>query len=125
MPSLQRIISIALIAGQLSACTTWRTETVSPADVLRVYRPAKVRVEHLDGHLEVLYDPEVRKDTVVGRRAAYDPTPNRALSFTQIKQVATRDVSTGRTVGFVLGLGLIAALVARSIRFQALGNLGY
>jgi len=126
MSSLQRIMSIALMAGHLSACTSWRVETLSPAEVIRVHRPAKVRLEDIDGHREVLYGPEVQGDTVIGRRAVSDPAPNRALALSQIKQVATRHVSSGRTVGFVLGIGLIVAVVVHAAENPHLqfGNLG-
>jgi hypothetical protein len=125
MSSPQRVIAIVLMAGQLSACTSWRVETLSPAEVIRVHRPAKVRLEDTDGHREVLYRPEVQGDTVKGRRAVSDPAPNRGLALSQIKQVATRHVSSGRTVGFVLGLGLIVAVVVHAAEYPTLGNLGY
>ena len=34
-----RIIAIVLIACQLSACTSWRVETLSPADVINQRAP--------------------------------------------------------------------------------------
>jgi hypothetical protein len=81
MSSQPRILSIALMAGHLSACTSWHVETLSPAEVIRVHRPAKVRVEDSDGHREVLYGPEVQGDAVIGRRTVSDPAPNRVLAL--------------------------------------------
>jgi hypothetical protein len=119
MSSPHRVIAIVLMAGQLSACTSWRLETLSLADVIRAQHPSQLRVERRDGHREVLHEPEVQGDSLLGRailalgrRGEDDKVSNRALSLTEITQVATRHVSPGRTAGLVLGIGAILALIA-------------
>src|SRR5712671_4207397 len=105
--SLQRVIAIVLVAGQLSACTSWRPEGLSPAEVIRTERPTALRVERQDGHREVLYQPQVQGDSLLGRRAEDDTMSNRALALMDVKQVATRHVNAGRTAGVFFGMGLL------------------
>ncbi|HEY7192386.1 MAG TPA: hypothetical protein VH439_01495 [Gemmatimonadales bacterium] len=109
MSSFQRVIAIVLLAGQLSACTSWRPEGLLPAEVIRTARPTALRVERQDGHREVFYHPHVQGDSLLGR--AYNMS-NRALALMDVKQVATRHVSASRTAGLVLGMGLLVAIVA-------------
>ena len=126
MSSLQRVIAIVVMAGQLSACTSWRQEGLSPAEVIRTEEPTALRVERPDGHREVLYHPQVQGDSLLGRRAEYDKMSNRALALIDVKQVATRHVNPSRTAGLLLGTGLLIALVAAFATFEApLGNPSY
>src|ERR1700694_1499675 len=126
MSSPKRFIAIVLMAGQLSSCTSWRLETLSPADVIRTERPTALRVERQDGHREVLYQPQVQGDSLLGRRAQDDKMSNRALALMDVKQVATRHVNPGRTAGFVIGMGLLIALVAAASSFDIpVGNVSY
>jgi len=120
MSSLQRVFAILLLSGQLSACTGWRLETMSPADVISAQHPSLVRVERNDGRREVLYRPAVKGDSVVGLQAADNSRSNRAVSLTDIREVATLHVRPVRTTALVLGMGLIAAIAA----FAASGPLG-
>jgi hypothetical protein len=120
-----RAITIVLMAGQLSACTTWRLETLSPADVIRTERPTALRVERQDGHREVLYQPQVQGDSLMGRRAEDDKMSNRALALMDVKHVATRHVNPGRTAGFVIGTGLFIALVVAAASFDMSLGWGY
>jgi hypothetical protein len=123
--SLQRVIAIVLMAGQLSACTSWRPEGLSPAEVIRTERPTALRVERQDGHREVLYQPDVQGDSLLGRHAEGDKMSNRALALMDVKQVATRHVSASRTAALVLGMGLLVAIVAAAATFDVpLDNLG-
>jgi len=64
-PPLRRAIAIVVMAGQLGACTSWRVETLSPAEVIREQQPGAVRIERTDGHHEVWYQPEVHGDTLI------------------------------------------------------------
>ena len=108
---LQRSVAVMLMTGQLSGCTGWHVERLSPAEVVERQQPSTIRVESGDGRREVLYEPEVRGDSLIGRRDWSDKQHNRALALTDVKQVATRRVSAGRTAGLVLGIGAIVGVV--------------
>jgi hypothetical protein len=99
----------ALVLGlQLGGCTTWRLEGVAPAELIARDHPAKIRVRGPRQRPEVLYRPEIRGDTLVGRHRAHARTPDRSIALTEVTSVATSHVNAGKTVG--LGLGHVAVL---------------
>jgi len=53
------------MAGQIGGCTAWPLETVSPAEVIAREKPRVVRVQYADEQHEVLYQPEVRGDSLL------------------------------------------------------------
>jgi len=110
-PPLRRAIAIVVMAGQLGACTSWRVETLSPAEVIREQQPGAVRIERTDGHHEVWYQPEVHGDTLIGWWNAYAKTPDRALPLAQIKQVSTNHVSPAKTTVLGVTLGAMFAVI--------------
>lgn len=59
--------AVILMAGQIGGCTAWRLETLSPAESIAREQPSVVRVEYADEQDEVLYQPEVRDDSLLGR----------------------------------------------------------
>lgn len=122
-PSLRRAFTIALMAGQLGACTSWRLETVSPAEVIQQQQPGAVRIERIDGHHEVWYRPEIHGDTLIGRWNIDEKAPDRALPLAQIKQVSTNHVSPTKTTLLGLTLGaMIAAVIAAATWDGPLGG---
>ncbi len=106
--------AVILMAGQIGGCTAWRLETVSPAEVI-ADKPSVVRVQYADEQQEVLYQPEVRGDSLLGRSEPDARQADRALALADVTSVATRHVSGGRTTGLVLGLVGIGAVVGSLI----------
>lgn len=117
---LQRSMVVMLMGGQLGACTSWHLETLSPADVIAREDPSEIRVERADQHYEVLYQPEVHGDSLLGRRQPDAKQPDRTVSLTEVKGVATRRINAGRTTGLVIGIVGIGAVVGALI---ALANM--
>src|SRR5438045_7285411 len=108
-----RISAIVLIACQLSACTSWRVETLSPADVINQRAPDAVRVERADGRREVWYQPQIHGDTLVGFWNTYGKTPDRAVALADIRGISTNHVSAGKTTALGLfGAALIGLAIA-------------
>ena len=103
--------AVILMAGQISGCTAWRLETVSPAEVIARDKPSAVRVQYADEQQEVLYQPQVRGDSLLGRTEPDARQADRAMALADVTSVATRHVSGGRTTGLVLGLAGIGAVV--------------
>ena len=104
-----------LMAGQIGGCTAWRLETVSPAEVIARAKPSVVRVQYADAEPEVLYQPEVRGDSLLGRSEPDARQADRSIALADVTSVATRHVSEGRTTGLVLGLVGIGAVVGSVI----------
>ncbi len=107
---LQRSVAVIVMSGQLSSCTGWRVESLSPVDVIEDQHPGEIRVQRGDGRSEVLYRPEVNGDSLVGRRDWSAKQPDRAVPLTDVKGVATRHVSVGRTAALVLGIGALVGV---------------
>src|SRR2546429_5201950 len=104
------------MSGQIGGCTAWRLETVSPAEVI-VDKPSVIRVQYANEQQEVLYQPEVRGDSLLGRSEPDARQADRAMALADVTSVATRHVSGGRKTGLVLGLVGIGAVVGSLIAF--------
>ena len=112
--------AVILMAGQIGGCTAWRLETVSPAEVIARDKPSVVRVQYADEQHEVLYQPEVRGDSLLGRGEPDARAADRAVALADVTRIATRHVSGGRTTGLVLGIVGVGAVVGSLI---AIGNM--
>ena len=108
---LQRGVAVVLMAVQLSGCTVWQVETLSPVAVVE-RRPESVRVQFGDARSHVLYKPEIRGDSLVGSRSYDSKRHDRAFALAGVTRVETHHVSANRTVGLVLGIAAIGSVVA-------------
>jgi len=88
------------------ACTSWRTESVTPAELIDRDHPDQVRVTTTAGDQVVLSPPVVLGDSL---RA---DTPKAgtavALPLQDVSQIATRQFSSGKTLGLVAGVTLVS-----------------
>ena len=98
--------TLLLMTLQGTACLAWHTEGVAPQVVLATQQPRALRVMRTDGRQLVLQHPVLRGDTLVG---ISDQQEEVRIALTDVRQVATRGFSAGRTVG--LGVGLAAGVV--------------
>jgi len=102
----RRCIAILLLITLHGAgCQAWHTGGVTPQAALETDQPTKVRVTRTDGRQLVLQHPVLRGDTLVGRG---EQQQELRIALTDVRHVATRRFSTGRTVG--LGLGVVGVL---------------
>ncbi|OLC10300.1 MAG: hypothetical protein AUH41_03180 [Gemmatimonadetes bacterium 13_1_40CM_66_11] len=60
-PSLKQSMAILLMASQLSSCTSWRLETVSPRELVDNRHPAVVRVERADAAVKSSTGPKSKE----------------------------------------------------------------
>jgi hypothetical protein len=98
-----------------TACHAWRTEGVSPKAVLATRQQVTLRVTRIDGSQVVLERPVLQGDillgdTLPGTRPDTSVLRDVRIPLTDVREVATRGFSAGRTVG--LGLGVAAGLAA-------------
>jgi len=80
---------------------------VSPAELLTASPPPQVRLKLHDGRRIVVRQPALRADTVVSQ-AANDPF---ALALGEVDSVAVRKGDTGKTIGLVLLIVGVPALL--------------
>ena len=109
---LSRCLAVMLMSSYLSGCTGWRVESLSPAEVVERQQPREVRVEHSDGRREVLYEPQVRGDSLLGRRNWRAKQPDRMLILSDVKEVATPHFSGARTAALVVVVAIVGVIVA-------------
>jgi len=107
---LRRPIAGVLLLCFLAACTSWHVEKeVSPLQLISTKHPRAVRLTRADGSRIVLEQPRIAAgDSLTG-------THNRVLksvAVSDVRQVATRRVSPGKTIGLFLGLSTVAVGIA-------------
>lgn len=116
----RRPIAYAFLLCCFTACSTWHVEEgVSPLLLIATEHPSRLRVTRSDKSRIVLENPRIAgSDTLVGQG---DKGPPR-VAVSDVRQIATQHVSTSKTVGLVLGLSAVAAIV---IAVESLCSNGY
>src|SRR4051794_40250650 len=59
-------LSISLVLGSATACSSWHTQAATPSEVLAVRRPSSARVTLAGGSTVVVHRPRVVGDTLTG-----------------------------------------------------------
>ena len=113
----RRAIALALLLWYVPACTTWQVQQgITPQQLIAARQPDAVRVTLPDSSQIVLHEPTIAGDSVAGIVHGRDSS----VAASDVKQLAIRKVSGGRTFGAVVGLGLLGALIAAGV---ALSNM--
>jgi hypothetical protein len=81
-----------LLAATTAGCTHWKTQSVTPRELVTVRRPSMVRVGRIDGRQLVLDRPEIVGDTVYGaaRGRRHEARSRPAVALSDIETVAIR-----------------------------------
>lgn len=80
------VIILALVVCT-TACTTWRTQWVSPSMVIEGEQPSKVRVVRTDSTRIVVEGPHVAADSLTGRaRNARVAVPLSEVAYLQVRR---------------------------------------
>jgi hypothetical protein len=113
----RRPIASTLLLWYLAGCTTWRVQNLTPQQIIDRWHPAAVRVTTADSSEFILDKPEIAgSDSLAGLR---NGAPS-SVAVSDVTQVAIRKVSTGKTVGLVAGIAVVAVGIAG---FIALSNM--
>jgi hypothetical protein len=105
----RRAIALALLLWYVPACTSWHVEQgVDPQQLVTAQHPKKVRVTLPDRSQLVLDQPNAAGDSLTGLVDGKAAT----VATADVRQIATRKASAGRTVLMVVGLGVVAAGIA-------------
>ena len=107
---LQRSVVGLVASSQLLGCTSWHVETLSPADLIASKEPTAIRVQYADSTSEVLYEPEVQGDMLVGRRQSNGKQSDHAVALADVKRTATRRLDAGRTTALGLAMGAVVGV---------------
>ena len=104
----------ALVALTTTACSSWHTEAAPAPAVLSEKHPSFIRVELTSGKRIDIYDAKLQGDSIVGltaRRGKAAAYPI-AVATKEVKHVATRKFSAGRTAMAVVAITLAASAIA-------------
>ena len=109
--------SVALGALLLTACGSWQVQAVSPQQALSDprYVGRTVRLTTVENEQVVVGDVQLRGEHVVGREG-YRPF---TIPLARVREVATKHISPGRTVGLIAGTAaaiggvILIALIAQ------------
>jgi hypothetical protein len=107
MRSHGRCVCLLLLCIQLSACYSWHTEEVAPAQAIAGSQPEQVRITEPGGTTVVVLGPTVAGDTLRGR-SAISGYPV-AIPLAEVLQLETRRSNGTSSALVVAGLGLGAA----------------
>ncbi len=118
LPPRRRLIASLLLLTYLPACTSWRVVGPSPAEFLATNTPRTIRVTRSDGVIYYLTAPTVRGDSVFdGLRsglAEVDSTRRFGVPLGDVRSMAVRKFSPGRTAALVGGILVGFTVVIRS-----------
>jgi hypothetical protein len=106
-----------MLAGPIG-CTSWRVESVPPAELLERDHPAAVRLQKVDGRREVLHRPELRGDSLWGREDSASGKAGSPVAIADVTKVETSHISGGKTVALVLGIGTVVVVALAAATYS-------
>jgi hypothetical protein len=108
-------VTLVLLGSQVSACTSWTTQAVSPEEFLREGTADEVRITRTDNTRLVLAHPQLVGDSVTGKppdSAGTMGSEAGAVPLADIQSVAVRRKDGTKTTLFIVGLGVTAGMLA-------------
>jgi hypothetical protein len=106
---------LASVCTLATGCSVTRPVPVTPAaaslrDYLAAHPTANLRVTERSGRKYWIHAPEVRGDSLVGRRGYDTPVRSMSVGLDDVAELRTGHYSAGRTAGAVGGVLAIAGL---------------
>lgn len=112
------VVAACLLAFVLSACTSWQVVGPTPAEYLRTQRPRNLRVTRADSSQVDLRTPVVHDDSlqgvVSGGLAASDTAHTVTVPLADVRSIAVRRFSLGKTLGLYVLITIPLAIAACS-----------
>jgi hypothetical protein len=107
-----------LVAG---ACTQWKVQRLSPADLVSQEQPDRIQVTRRTALSEttkvVLYHPAVLGDTLVGVMQRGMREDTLAIPVADVVTVAVRRFDSGKTI--LLGVGVVGLIAIMAVEYNA------
>jgi hypothetical protein len=110
---LERVVLLAVLGLHAGACVSWKTQPVSPDQVV-AKKPDQVRLTMAGGGKVVVVGPAIVGDSLVGAPAEANPkqiAQRIAISLSDIRSVEVQRVNAGKTAALIAGVGLTALIV--------------
>lgn len=115
----RRLASLLVLSSYLLSCTSWRSQTGTPGEVL-AEQPSSIRVTLASGENFLLRQPRIENDSLIGRavRSGNPTLDRRAIPVDSVASIAVERISGAKTALLVAGAGLtilvIVAIIAAS-----------
>ena len=112
-----RAVLLLFLLLNLTACQTWQSvslDAISPAQLIEVLQPDRVRVTVRGGDQMELERPVVDGDELVGTariRTGGRVVPSNSVSLADVLLLEIGKISSGRTIGAGFGLFTVIMLV--------------
>lgn len=104
-------------ACSLSACSSWRAQSITPQRVITERQPTAAWVTRGNRRSVLLERPEIRRDSIVGWGRSAGIV---AIPLAEVTRISIREPDGGKTAGLVLG---ITAAVGGGLYFVILSAL--
>ena len=108
-----RILASVVLGLQAAACMSWKTQPVSPDQVV-ARKPDQVRVTLASGGRIVVVRPTIVGDSLIAAPAGSDSTRSAerlAIPLSDVRSVEVQRVNAGKTALLIGGVGLTALVV--------------
>lgn len=103
-------VSALVLAAAAAGCTHWKTQSVTPREVIAARHPERVRVSGADGRRVVLERPEIVGDTLYGAMRGRGPSARPAVALPDIETLAIRRFDPLGTAALTLGTAAVGAV---------------
>ena len=103
-----RFIACILLPTYLAACSSWKTQELSPDQVIAQEHPEKVLVKLADGSKLVLTQPQVSGDTLMG----IEGTEQRHIPLASVSAIELKESDAALTAAFIVGTVVVVGGVA-------------
>ena len=122
MPRIRRLLLPLVLLSALSACQSWNGHRMRPAPR---ELPSPLRVTLTDGSRLVVWNAEVRSDSLVGLVGRRPQERTRAaVPLSQVRLTEARGVDFVATTGLTAAVTLVVAVTVVFAAMVALGSGG-
>ena len=116
----RRLIACIMLPCYLVACMSWKTQEVSPQQVIAEEQPTKVRVTRTDGLMITVKEPAVSGDSIVGvctrltGPGGFEGVPivcgqSVSIPLASVAKLEVSSPNTGASIGLIAGVLVVPA----------------
>ena len=114
-----------LLAGQLSACSSWHPQSVSPRQLVVGDSTQRVRITRLNGPQLTVTNAHVRGDTLFGTLIPVDKNLSEtlvAVPLNDVQAIALRQSDVGKSVITLVVVGVLVGGVYLLVALHSIAN---
>ena len=105
-----RLIAGVLLPMYLASCTSWKVQSTSPEQVVSESSSSTLRVTLTNGYQVDMQRARVTEDSLYGY--VNSSSAEQGVALADISQISKKKTSVGRTVGLVVVVYAVLAVIA-------------